>query len=305
MTQYQITPEEMYQVEKKVVYWHELETTHRDWCPTVVKPGFSTFEQRWYTVERPGRPIETPDLSEAKTEIAALIQGTAKVVFQHVDIEIPWSTLQASRSSGGAFDIQNISIQATIKQLAKQEAHFLYRGASVPSVNGLFGIAGASSTASDYWETAPGAPNVIRNMCAQLYANEFTQPFDLILGLTLKDGLDKFINSSPVTDTTQRDSVMRLLGGGSIYYEKQEPSSGADEKRVYPFPTPTANDGVALLVKADPNNFQLLVEQPITTVFGNFDTGRKAYPALVFQAVTLRTWNKYAICKHTAIDKEA
>ena len=303
MTQTHITPEEMYEVEKRVVFWHEKATNHRDWCPTVVKPGFSTFQQRWYTVERPGRPMETPDLSEAKTEIAALVQGTADVVFQHIDLEIPWSTLQASRSSGGAFDIQNISVQAAIKQLAKQEARFLFRGASVPSVNGLFGAAGQTSTETTAkWETAPGAYNVIKDMTGKIYDYDFMQPFDLVLGTTLKDGLDLHINSAPVSDIRQSDAVQRLIGGG-IYFEKQEPSSGADEKRVYPFPAPSSNDGVGLLVKADPDNFQLLVEHPVTTIFGEFDTTRKAFPILVFQAVTLRVWNTYSIVKHLTIAK--
>jgi hypothetical protein len=271
----------------------------------VEKPGFETFEERWYTVPRPGRPYESRTLTEVREMIAELAQSTNKVVFQSMDFFIDWATLQVTRAAGQAID--QISFAALTRQMALGEAAFCFRGSTTPSVNALFGSAGNESTAvgAGYlWGTAPGASQVVKDMVNLLLDDGYNPPFDLVVSSNLAGYLNNFINANPVTPTRERHSIAGLLGQPETYFPyifDMLPASGEDVNRVYPLPTRTAQSGVAMVLVPDPGNYQLIVEQPFTQIYGGFDITRKGYAATMFQAFTFRVWDANAICKHTQV----
>lgn len=306
MTSYILRPEAMYNVAQKIGFWHDRALRHREYVPVTDMGGFKHFEERWYNVPRPGRPVESRSLEDVREIIADLEQSTANVVFYSYDLNIRWPTLQVSRAGGQ--DIQNISLQAIMKQMALTEAAFCHRGSNVPSVNGLFGSAGNESTDSTAWGTAPGASTVVQTMSELLIADGFDPPFDLIMSSELAGDLLNFINAAPVAEIREWDSICRLIGQPKTYWPyiyNHVPAASEDLDRVYPLPAVTGNDGNLLMVKSDPANFELLVEHPLTTFFGNFDVRTRSYPILVFAAYSFRVWEANSICKHTQVDLAA
>lgn len=304
-TDYIITAEMKYHLDRRIHYWFQRAARHREYTPVVERGGFTAFEEYWYNIPRPFVPQETRDLGQVKREIARLERSTAKVVFHSVDLNIPWATLQVSRAGG--FDIQDISLQAAIKQLAFKEAEFVHRGATTPSITAMAGGAGNESTdTTNKWGTAPGASNVVQDMKGKLVEDGFDGPYDLIVSDGLAPDLDNFINAAPVSDIRERHSIAGLLGQERLYspYVYKALPAAPDKKTIYPLPTYT-NDGYAFLVQSDPEHFELIVEQPLTTIFGEFNVEARAWPILVFQALSFRIWEANSICKHTQVDLAA
>lgn len=296
MAQYQLTDEEVEIISSRVQYWHERAAKHREIIPVVSKGGFEGFEEIWYTVDRIPKPLESRDLKNVETAVAALAKDQANIVFHAYVLELDWPTVQAARA--GKFDIQDISLQAAARQLALMEAYTVFQGATRPSISGLFGKAGSTSTASDAWDTAPNAVAVISDMMSKM--PDYDPPFELCISSNARTGIKKFINATPTGPWLQEDGIKNLIGGG-IYYYTITPAS-PNKKQIYPFPAASSNDAVALLLKSGPDVAELMIEQPVTTIAGEFDTFRGIYPILIFQALTVRVWDADAITKHVTID---
>ena len=94
---------------------------------------------------------------------------------------------------------------------------------------------------------------------------------------------------------------MNSLILGQTYVEKGVPSTEV-ETVVYPLPAPATTDGVALLIKPEASNFNLIIEHPIETLIGPFDPRRKAWPISVIQAMTLQVIESGAIVNHADVD---
>ena len=296
MAQYQLTDQEVEIISSRVQYWHERAAKHREIIPVVQKGGFEGFEEIWYTVDRPPKPLESRDLKNIETAIAALKKDEANIVFHAYVIELDWPTVQAARA--GKFDIQDISLQAAAKQLAMMECYTVFQGATRPSISGLFGKAGAASTSTAKWDTAPNAVTVVSDMMSKL--PDYDPPFELCISSNARTGIKGFINATPTGPWLQEDGIKNLIGGG-IYYFTITPAA-PKAKQIYPFPAATTHDATAILMKSGPDVAELIIEQPLTTIAGELDTYRGIYPILIFQAMTVRVWDKLAICKHADID---
>ena len=299
MAQYQLTPEETFNVIQNAFQYHEIAGQTAQFMPTQVKDGFKYYEERWYKTVALGRPIESRDLKQLHAYVAALEQSTANIVWHHMDLELSLTDVLTTR--GTAFDIQALSLQGIARQLARQQDKFVYQGSARPAISGLIASAKNTSTYNTVkWGAATGPSTTVQDMADSLITEGFFEPWALIISDPLKGDLNNFINATPVSDIREKDSVNSLIGGPT-FTEKGEIAVPV-ETVVYPLPAPASTDGVALLIKPEATSFNLIIEHPIETLIGPFDPRRKAWPISMIQAMTLQVIESGAIVNHADVD---
>lgn len=304
MTQYSIAPSEVFTIAERVGSYHEVQCRHREYVPTVIKPSLETLEEKWYVTEEPGRPTETKANTHIyESHVTALNESTADVVKYTMNTVIPWADVLVSRKNAN-YGLQNLSNREILRTMARQEGRFALSGSADPSVNGLVGAAGNISTDSTAWATAPNAHTVVKALADLLITDGFFKPYTLVVSDPLYGDLDTFINSAPVSEINQGHAIQELIGSSRIFPEKQAPST-EDPKVVYPLDAATANDGVILLLKDSPDNFELIIEHPLEMIVEAFDAKRMCFPVTFVSCMTMRVWQANAIGVNTQVDRVA
>jgi hypothetical protein len=303
-TALQIVSDFDFNIEKDWYAYVERAESFRRWMPIQFVP--LNYGHKHYTLPR----VSVPEVSQDWTgpdrvTSTAFTEVEDKMVGIHLDISIPLMTVEVSRRAG--MDILEAVRFAILQQMERQIAYIAYNGEGVSGVTGMFSDAGNTSTyTATKWNASTGPTLTIQNMIGLNITDSFDPPYDLILSANLAT------NAMSLIGTTSRDkeidAIRDLIGfeeGGRIWWETITPAT-TDPNTIYPFPAATSNDGVGLLVKADPANFSLLMGQEVTVAFEQdirrVGAGRMAINGTVYAHLGFKTVQANSICKHVSID---
>lgn len=318
---YTLQDEEIETIASKLVYEHRLGTDFlRRVIPFEVKTKFTGYTEKWYTVGNVAIPVESKFLGSAYQDVKAKItESTEDVVFISLGFALPWDEVQAALNTPLAEDLKSRTLTAIARQMARKEAYFVFQGSSTPSINGILGNAAATSTyTTTKWGATTGPMltvlDMLSNSTAGMY-NKFAPPFDLFISANAWPYLPKRNTTASVTEWEAVQGVLNpasvgmnmvvesAVTGSSVGNVHILNSGASTGTTINPLPAASSNDAVAVLVKSDPDNFQVIVEHPLTMIIDpDVDLKTMTYNGRVFAAYSFRCWDSSSIVKHMTVD---
>jgi len=315
MTSTTLTDAEVENIVSKLVYAHELGVgALREALPYEVKEGFRGYTDKFYDVANVGTPMESKFLQATKEVKAKITEHSVAVAWYRLNIALPYAEVQAALDTPLSEGLRSRTMTAIGRQMARQEAAFIFKGSTSPSINGLFAAAGATSTyTTTTWGTTKGPMLTVQDMISNM-TSKFGPPFDLFISenlwpylvlrnstasVTEWEAVQGVLNPASVGVTPQIDSPVQG-GAGNVYVLSHGTNT---HNTIYPLPAATSNDGVALAVKSHPDNFQVVIHQPLTTIIDpNLNVRSMTYDGTIFFAISLRIWDSDAIVAHKTVD---
>lgn len=297
MAQYTLTETEYKEFQKEVVETVILTLPRLEDIITIEDMPWKS-QSVWNKANLPSTDIEMWSEFDHALQVESPISFTPttdKVYRLQSVVRIPVAVLRASRTSGESLDTSTVSSVTRI--LARELEAFVFQG---PIINGnrissvgLVNQAGNESTfTTTTWGSASGPYETVRDMKGQLLADGFgTGKLDLIVDTTLAPYLWKL----PATDANFSEGErikQQLLNGGDIYVTPQLPS-------------PTANDGVCLLVENNPKHYKLRTPKRLglsDIETWTYDPYTDSLVGRVEGYFVLHVYQPNAICKHTQVD---
>jgi len=158
MTSTTLTDAEVENIVSKLVYAHELGVgALREALPYEVKEGFRGYTDKFYDVANVGTPMESKFLQATKEVKAKITEHSVAVAWYRLNIALPYTEVQAALDTPLSEGLRSRTMTAIGRQMARQEAAFIFKGSTSPSINGLFAAAGATSTyTTTTWGTTKG-----------------------------------------------------------------------------------------------------------------------------------------------------
>lgn len=293
-----------FNIEKDWYAYVERAESFRRWMPIQFVP--INYGHKHYTLPRVAKPVRSLDFTGPDMLVAErFTEVEDKMVAINLEFSIPEMQIIVSQRAG--MDIMDAVRFAILQQMERDIAEIAYNGEGISGVTGMFTDAGNTSTyTATKWNASTGPTSTIQNMVGLNITDSFDPPYDLILSSNLAT------NAMSLIGTTSRDkeidAIRDLIGfedGGRIWWETITPASPV-QNVIYPFPAATSNDGVGLLVKADPANFSLLIGKEVTFEFEQFmrkvGPGKFSLNGSATAHLGFKTVQANSICKHVTID---
>jgi len=311
----------------KSMHWYvERSTGWASVVPTASVPErrFNEF-YRAPRAEPPGLAMTDSEIFPTGTFMERYIAPNAYIIS---DFDYPRAIIHLTESFG--MPVLSQQSESIFKQFAMRAGQIVYQGtaaiepadaAGAPSrgvdlgMKGLYNIASPSGiNTSTYtavkWNAAFGPQNAIRNMAGLLEVDGHDGPWGCVLSTGLQDGMWYTITNTAATNWTGVHEILQGTvsgpggqSGGTVVWEGLgAENSWSASQIVYPLPAADSNDGVGILVKSAPQNFQALIGVPPSIDLGSMDTHGRTVPGKAVMQMGIIIPQPTAICIHKTVD---
>ena len=254
----------------------ERSRSFRDWAPFRTIPHRRRWE--WKVLEK---------IADAKASIDGSRTSRAATTFTYNEAPLMWlghhfewseTEVETARDSGN--DIATREIELSLSKIDDQIERFLIQGNmawEVPTNGGIEAIAADAGATADIWDTAGGPYAAIQKGYGVLTNAGFDGPFDLLMSDNLRAGMAN--EHSAGRGIPAKDAIadaFELPVANHHYTGIGAPVK--DGLTVNGFPAPALNDGRWLMMKVDPNYFEVgEVFAPKLTIVPEMDIKRRYF----------------------------